>query len=247
MSSEFNIKLNKYKLNHLFKNIRKLNGGRGLLARKLGITPATLDEYLKTGKEYLEKFSEQLLPIYELDIDAIEDEIESRKSCYIENFLLETGEKIISDKNKNAFEVYFYDIREKQKENIIYQFQKEIIEKIQWSDNDKENEKIQILMLFALIYDRGQMSLDEELLYLKNRYAKTSSKHVGIIVKDLERRNKEDFGEEPKTEQKQITVNQQFNNFTHYSIEHDKALGLLKANPENENIIEVIPTKIDDD
>ena len=88
-------------------------------------------------------------------------------------------------------------------------------------------------MLFKLIYDRAQMSLDEELLYLKNRYAKSSSKHVAIVVKDLERRNKEDFGEvKDDNKQKAITFNQ-FNNFTHYSIEHDKAHGILKQNPTN--------------
>lgn len=249
MGSEFNIKINRYKLNHLFKNIRKLNGGRGLIARKLGITPATFDEYLKTGKEYLDKFADKLMPIYEIDIDTLEENIDSTKSEYLDEFLQNNGDNVLSDKNKNAFEVYFYDIREKQKENIIYQFQKEIIENIKWSDNDKENEKIEILMLFALIYERGQLSLDEELLYLKNRYSKSSSKHVGIIVKDLERRNKEDFGEIPKQqEQKQITVNQQFNNFTHYSVEYEKSMGLLKADKNNnDNVIDVIPTKIDDD
>ena len=37
MSNEFHIKLNPYKIKHLFRNIRKLNGGKNLLAKKLGI------------------------------------------------------------------------------------------------------------------------------------------------------------------------------------------------------------------
>ena len=46
MSNEFHIKLNGYKIKHLFRNIRKLNGGKTLLAKKLGITSVTLDEYI---------------------------------------------------------------------------------------------------------------------------------------------------------------------------------------------------------
>lgn len=246
MSNEFHIKLNGYKIKHLFKNIRKLNGGKNLLAKKLGITPATLDEYLKTGQELLDNFDDKLQPIYELDIDAIDDELMTQKPNFVDEFLALDGANMLSDKNKNAFEVYFIEKKELIKENYIYNFQKEIIENIKWSDNELENKKIILLMQFKLIYDRGQMSLDEELLYLKNKYAKSSSKHVAIVVKDLERRNKEDFGEvKTNTEsQKAITLNQ-FNNFTHYSIEYDKAHGILKHNsatmlPNNdEDIIDI--------
>lgn len=247
MSNEFHIKLNGYKIKHLFKNIRKLNGGKNLLAKKLGITTATLDDYLKTGQELLDEFDEKLQPIYELDIDAIDDEISTHRNEFIDEFLALENSKVLSDKNKNAFEVYFIDKKENLKESYIYDFQKEIICNMKWSENELENKKIILLMLFKLIYDRGQMSLDEELLYLKNRYAKSSSKHVAIVVKDLERRNKEDFGEDkaPSDNQKVLTFNQ-FNNFTHFSIQHDKANGLLKKNEVkqistnyDENIIDV--------
>ena len=93
------------------------------------------------------------------------------------------------------------------------------------------------------------MSLDEELLYLKNRYAKSSSKHVAIVVKDLERRNKEDFGEKKELidNTKALSFNQ-INNFTHYSIEYDKSKGLLKHNtakmlPDNEE--EIIDVEVE--
>jgi len=231
MSNEFHIKLNPYKIKHLFRNIRKLNGGKNLLAKKLGITPATLDDYLKSGQDLLDKFDDKLQPIYELDIDAIDDEITAQKSDFIEGFLTQEGSNAISDKNRNAFEVYFIERKEQLKESYIYDFQKQIITNITWSENELENKKIILLMLFKLIYDRAQMSLDEELLYLKNRYAKSSSKHVAIVVKDLERRNKEDFGEKKELidNTKALSFNQ-INNFTHYSIEYDKSKGLLKHN-----------------
>lgn len=243
MGNTNTIKMNRYKLNHLFYNIRKLNGGKNLLSKKLGITPSTLDDYLKTGQELLDKFDDVLQPIYELDIDAIDEEIEKTKKNYIDEFLEKEGYNMISDKNKNAFEVFFIDKKERMKEEYIYNFQREIIENIQWSKDEKEHKKIAILMQMKLIYDRAQMSLDEELIYLKNRYAKTSSKHVSFVVKDLERRNKEDFGEDKtKTEQKQITVNNQFNNFTHFSLELEKQLAL--TNQDTEDIIDINP--IDD-
>lgn len=245
MSNEYHIKLNGYKIKHLFKNIRKLNGGKNLLAKKLGITPATLDDYLKSGQELLDNFDEKLQPIYELDIDAIDEDLTAQKQEFVDGFLQAEGGNVLSDKNRNAFEVYFIEKKEQLKESYIFNFQKQIIDNIQWSENELENKKIVLLMLFKLIYDRAQMSLDEELLYLKNRYAKSSSKHVAIVVKDLERRNKEDFGEVKNDDkQKAITFNQ-FNNFTHYSIEHDKAHGILKQNPtkylpDNENDEDII-------
>lgn len=246
MGNENSIKLNKYKIKSLFKNIRKLNGGKNLLARKLNITSPTLDEYLKTGQELLDQNEDKLIDIYDINIDEIDEELSKTKQDYVEEFLeLEGGlDSVISDKNKNAFEVFFIDKKENMKEQIIYDYQKEIIDNIKWSEDEKENEKIRMLILFKLIYDRAQMSLDEELLYLKNKYAKNSSRNLSYLIKDLERRNKEDFGEDKTSGQKQITVNQQFNNFTHYCIEKDKALGRLKQNTDN--VIDLIPESDDD-
>lgn len=253
MGNEYQIKLNTYKINHLFKNIRKLNGGKNLLAKKLGITPATLDDYLKQGDDYLAKFDDKLQPIYDLDIDGIDEEIVNHKGEFVEEFLVQEGSQMLCDKNRNAFEVYFIEKKENIKEQTIFKYQKDIIDTLKWSDNDLENHKIKLLMLFRLIYDRAQMSLDEELLYLKNRYSKTSSKHVAIVVKDLERRNKEDFGEvkENPDNQKNITFNQ-INNFTHFSLEMEKQLGILKKNEtpliedNEEDVIDITPLQNDD-
>ena len=145
MSNEFHIKLNGYKIKHLFRNIRKLNGGKTLLAKKLGITSVTLDEYIKAGQDLLDKFDDKLQPIYEIDIDGIDEEITKKKNDFVEGFLQIEGANAISDKNKNAFEVYFIDKKENIKEEYIYNFQKEIITNIKWSDNELENKKIILL------------------------------------------------------------------------------------------------------
>lgn len=238
MSNEFNIKISTPQINHLFHNIRKLDGAKTLLAKKLRITPVTLDDYLRQGQSYIEAFDSELSEIYEIDIDAIDEELEERKSDFIEEFIEKEGVSGgISDRNKNAFIVYFYDRKEKIKEKQIFDYQKQIIDNIKFSENKDEDFKIRILIMFKLIFDRGQMSIDEELIYLKGRYGKTSSKNVGVVINDLERRNREDF-EKPKEEpQKQITVNQMFNNFTQIAVEQDKALGLIR----DEGIIDLLP------
>ena len=48
------------------------------------------------------------------------------------------------------------------------------------------------------------MSIDEEKLYLKSKYSKASSKHLGVIVKDIERRNPEDFGTPEKEKEEKV-------------------------------------------
>lgn len=242
MGNEFNIKLSNAKINSLFHNIRKLNGGKNLLAKKLHITTVTLDEYLKLGQGYVEKFENELSEIFDFDIDSLDEQLEETKSDYIEEFLQkENISGGISDRNRNAFIVYFYDKKEKIKEKEVFEYQKNIIDKIMFSDNENENFKIRILILFKLIYDRAQMSIDEELLYLKNKYGKTSSKNVNIVVTDLERRNKEDFGEVKEIAQPQQTLIGTINNFTQISVEQDKALGLLEG--DKNGFIDVIPEK----
>ena len=101
MSNEFHIKLNGYKIKHLFRNIRKLNGGKTLLAKKLGITSVTLDEYIKAGQDLLDKFDDKLQPIYEIDIDGIDEEITKKKNDFVEGFLQIEGANAISDKSSS--------------------------------------------------------------------------------------------------------------------------------------------------
>lgn len=244
--SEFDIKINTKQLEHLFNNIRKLNGAKKLLSKKLRITPQTLDDYLKQGNSYLEQFEDKIEEIYDIDLDLLDENFENNKLDYVSSFLNNEGMSnngMLTDKNKNAFEVYFFNTKCKAVESAVYRFQKDILDNIKFSDDKKEDYKIRTLIQFVLIYERGQMSIDEELLYLKNKYSKTSSKHVAIVCKDLERRNKEDFGDNDKSkdEQKSITTinNNQINNFTHYSIEYEKAVkGFLEVK-EDEDIIDV--------
>ena len=239
-------KLNKAKVNNLFKNVRRLQGGKNLLCKQLHINPATLNEYLKIGAEQLEKNEELFEDVLDFDEWEIDDEFENNRDTIRETYLEQTGFETISDKNRNAFEVYFIQQREIYKELKIREIQDQIMEDNSFSEDKDEDRKIKLYIAFKLIYDRAQMSLDKELLYLKERYAKTSSKHVGILVKDLERRNKEDFGDDKNDKEttKQITVNN-YTNLLDVCIAREQADKLLSDRNGNihndDDVIDIEP------
>ena len=201
MGKEYSIEITRAKLNSLFHNIRKLDGAYNLLARKLRISSSSLDNYLKEGKLFLEEYKDKLPEdFFDIDIEFIEDDFDLRREDIKQKFMLKEDINALGDKYRNAFEVYFYGLREKAKEEYIYKTQKDIIESIEFSNIEALNEKIKLLTQFRLIYDRAQMSIIEEKLYLKAKYSKTSSKHLGVIIKDIERHDPEDFA--PQKEEK---------------------------------------------
>lgn len=243
MSKEHSTEVTRAKLNSLFHNIRKLDGGYNLIARKLRFSTSALDNYLKQGKEYLEEFKENFPDeFFDLDTEFIDDDFELRKQDIKQEFMLKEDINALGDKYRNAFEVYFYGLREKAREKYIYEEQKEFIESYEFSDIPDLNEKIKLLIQFKLIFDRAQMSIDEEKLYLKSKYSKASSKHLGVIVKDIERRNPEDFGTPEKEKEEKVQQIGTINNIFQLVQALDNSQGLLPAQLEknkDENIIDV--------
>lgn len=241
MSKENCVEVTRAKLNSLFHNIRKLDGGYNLIARKLRFSVSTLDNYLKQGKTYLEEFKD-VFPNEFLDLDTefIDDDFELRKQDIKQEFMLKEDINALGDKYRNAFEVYFYGLREKAREKYVYEEQKEFIESYEFSEVFDLNEKIKLLIQFKLIFDRAQMSIDEEKLYLKSKYSKASSKHLGVIVKDIERRNPEDFGTPEKEEKEKVQQIGTINNIFQLVQALDNSQGMLTAQGENkENVIDV--------
>jgi hypothetical protein len=242
MGTEHSIEITRAKLNSLFHNIRKLDGGYNLIARKLRFSVSTLDNYLKQGKIYLEEFK-GVFPNEFLDLDTefIDDDFELKKQDIKQEFMLKEDINALGDKYRNAFEVYFYGLREKAREKYIYEEQKEFIESYEFSDISELNERIKLLIQFKLVFDRAQMSIDEEKLYLKSKYSKASSKHLGVIVKDIERRNPEDFGTpEKEKEEKVQQIGVQNNTVFNLVRNLENAQGMLTAQTENkEDIIDV--------
>lgn len=241
MGIEYSIEITRAKLNNLFHNIRKLDGGYNLIARKLRFSVSTLDNYLKQGKMYLEEFKD-VFPNEFLDLDTefIDDDFELRKQDIKQEFMLKEDINALGDKYRNAFEVYFYGLREKAREKYIYDEQKVFMESYEFSDISDLNEKIKLLMQFKLIFDRAQMSIDEEKLYLKSKYSKASSKHLGVIVKDIERRNPEDFGTPEKEKEEKVQQIGTINNIFQLVQALDNSQGMLSAQKENkEEIIDV--------
>jgi len=204
MTIEHSTEISRAKLNSLFHNIRKLDGGICLLAKKLRFNVATLNDYLKQGKMYLEQNRETFpIDFYDTDTEFIDADFEVQRQNIKQEFMLKEDINALGDKYRNAFEVFFYGLREKAREEYIYLEQKSFIENYSFSENKALDEKMKLLIQFKLIFDRAQMSIDEEKLYLKAKYSKASSKHLGVIVKDIERRNPEDFGT-PEKEEKSV-------------------------------------------
>ena len=241
MGTEHSIEITRAKLNSLFHNIRKLDGGYNLISRKLRFSVSTLDNYLKQGKTYLEEFKDVFdNEFFDLDTEFIDDDFELRKQDIKQEFMLKEDINALGDKYRNAFEVYFYGLREKAREKYIYEEQKLFIESYEFSDITALNEKIKILIQFRLIFDRAQMSIDEEKLYLKSKYSKASSKHLGVIVKDIERRNPEDFGTPEKEKEEKVQQIGTINNIFQLVQALDNSQGMLTAQTENkEDVIDV--------
>ena len=79
MPSENSISISRIKLVSLFHNVRKLDGAKHLLARKLRISSSLLDNYLKEGQEYINKYENKLEEVLDLDTEFVEDNFELKK------------------------------------------------------------------------------------------------------------------------------------------------------------------------
>ena len=89
MGTEHSIEITRAKLNSLFHNIRKLDGGYNLIARKLRFSASTLDNYLKQGREYIEQFKENFPDeFFDIDTEFIDDDFELRKQDIKQEFML---------------------------------------------------------------------------------------------------------------------------------------------------------------
>lgn len=238
MSKENCVEITRAKLNSLFHNIKKLDGGCNSIARKLRFSLSTLNKYLEQGETYLEEFKGVFHNEFlDLDTEFIDDDFELRKQDIKQEFMLKEDINALGDKYRNAFEVYFYGLREKAREKYIYEEQKQFIESYEFSDISDLNEKIKLLIQFKLIFDRAQMSIDEEKLYLKSKYSKASSKHLGVIVKDIERRNPEDFGTPEKEKEEKVQQIGTINNIFQLVQALDNSQGMLTTQGD-ENIID---------
>jgi len=197
MSNANRIKLNKNKLKNLYTNIIKVLGLKGKISAKLDITSKTLDEYLNKASEYLDIYDEKLEPIYDINADFVEEKYESNKKEMLEEFLSSQGLSNVGDKYRHAFDSYCFRQKELEKEKYIYYLEQDYLDNITLSENDDEDKKIKLLILFKRIYDRAQLAIDEENCGNIDKHIK-SSKNVGLAFKFLEKRNREDLADTPQ-------------------------------------------------
>lgn len=206
------IRLSKYKLKHLYQNIIRVLGLKGKIAGKLDINVKTLGEYLSLGEIYIEDYEDKISEIFEIETDFIDDKYESSKNEILEQFLKAQGIGALGDKYRHVFDSFFFRMRETEREKYIYYMEQEILNNIKLSENPEEDEKIKLLILFRRIYDRAQLAVDEENCGNIDKHIK-SSKNVGLAFKLLEKRNKDDLGEQPKTLTGEVNVNHNIKSF----------------------------------
>lgn len=210
MSNEFNIKLNPYKIKYLFQNLIKVKCMKSSMAKRLGIQTVALDSYLNQGYEYCEKFEGILEPVLYIDTSTMEEDFNSRRNEFRNEFLESSGLSNIGDKYRNTFESHFYWMKEYKKEEYIYKLQKEFVESYKFSNNEDENKKIRMLILFRKIWDRASICL-EDFLYSNVDKALPSTKHVNVNMKFIEKLSPEDWAEQPKQLEVKGSVNHNMN------------------------------------
>lgn len=239
MSNQYKIKITKNQIKFLYNNILKYQL-KGLIAKKLGIEPKTIDEYLKQGKEYIDQFYDILEDIIDIQnsSDILEEEFQNLDKLDLEKeFMHEYQIQNIGEKYKNTFDNWLFVKCEKFKEENVYSEQEILFDNLILSNNELENKKIVLLIKFKLIWDRAQIALSGEYLEPIKRYSKTS-KHLGHGMKMLEMLNKEDFKKEESVQQ---TTTQNFftgkTSFVQLSLKA-KELGMFENPQIPENIID---------
>ena len=85
--------------------------------------------------------------------------------------------------------------RKKFIEENISRREREILEDIEFTDDESTNEQYRLLIRFARIYQRGVCTVEMGYLSNVNKHC-SSSKNVGLSLKMLEKFNKADFADQ---------------------------------------------------
>ena len=80
-------------------------------------------------------------------------------------------------------------------EENISRREREILEDIEFTDDESTNEQYRLLIRFARIYQRGVCTVEMGYLSNVNKHC-SSSKNVGLSLKMLEKFNKADFADQ---------------------------------------------------
>lgn len=247
------LKLDLAKVRKMFNLVLELDSDK-LVANKLNITLKCFIDYKNRGKNLEEKFEKVLdySGLYDYDMTEYYDIFNSFNEEYKRRFLESIGtenESVIANKYKREFNHYLKKQELIYLEDIIFNKELEILNKIPFTENKTLDSDIKLFIMFYRTYKRAKCALEEDYL-MKYKEVLTDPKNVKELRGRLNKLDKEEFAEEPID--KTVNHNVKFS-LIDGLLQYEKAKGILPAQNNNllttNNELEIIDAdyQIDED
>lgn len=166
------------------------------IAYNLGVKENTLRGWIEAGNTLCETYEDKLEELEEIFPYMYIDLWENKKEQYEAEFrqIHEIDDKI-PDRLYNTYVQFMDNERKKFIEDNISRKEREILEEIEFTNDESINEQYRLLIRFARIYQRGVCTVEMGYLSNVNKHCSTS-KNVGLSLKMLEKFNRADFADQ---------------------------------------------------
>ena len=166
------------------------------IAYNLGVRENTLRSWIDAGNTLCEAYEDKLEELEDIFPYMYMDLWENRKEEFEAEFrrIHELDDKV-PDRLYNTYVQFMDNERKKFIEENISRREREILEDIEFTDDESTNEQYRLLIRFARIYQRGVCTVEMGYLSNVNKHC-SSSKNVGLSLKMLEKFNKADFADQ---------------------------------------------------
>lgn len=166
------------------------------IAYNLGVRENTLRGWIEAGNTLCETYEDKLEELEEIFPYMYIDLWENKKEQYEAEFrqIHEIDDKI-PDRLYNTYVQFMDNERKKFIEDNISRKEREILEEIEFTNDESIDEQYRLLIRFARIYQRGVCTVEMGYLSNVNKHCSTS-KNVGLSLKMLEKFNKADFADQ---------------------------------------------------
>lgn len=166
------------------------------IAYNLGVKENTLRGWIEAGNTLCETYEDKLEELEEIFPYMYIDLWENKKEQYEAEFrqIHEIDDKI-PDRLYNTYVQFMDNERKKFIEDNISRKEREILEEIEFTNDESIDEQYRLLIRFARIYQRGVCTVEMGYLSNVNKHCSTS-KNVGLSLKMLEKFNRADFADQ---------------------------------------------------
>lgn len=166
------------------------------IAYNLGVRENTLRSWIDAGNTLCEAYEDKLEELEDIFPYMYMDLWENRKEEFEAEFRrIHELEDKVPDRLYNTYVQFMDNERKKFIEENISRREREILEDIEFTDDESTNEQYRLLIRFARIYQRGVCTVEMGYLSNVNKHC-SSSKNVGLSLKMLEKFNKADFADQ---------------------------------------------------